>query len=650
MPSIQQLPEAVYARIAAGEVIVRPAAAVKELIENAIDAGATGISVEITDGGKELIRVTDNGSGISSADLPLAVARHATSKISTFDDLYRLRSLGFRGEALSSMAEVSRFSIATRVKGEELGSRLTMAGGDRPAIEPAGVPEGTTVRVEDLFYNVPARRKFLKTGGREGALVSEVVRRAILSSPHIAFKFIRNGKVVYQSPGTGDVGVAASSVYGPDVQREFMPIQWEESGCVVSGQISRPTYIFKSAQRIDFFVNGRYIQSKSLQHALMRGYGESMLHGHYPCAVINVQIDPGMIDINVHPAKLNAVFYDEELVESAVANAVRNILGTGNGAPHITLSDNRSDSKSSELDKSSHRAATPDPDFWITVPRASSVDSNCPAMSAASGDAATPGSTKGEPENGRIHPLQSEARAQTMDDRPIPSLQKASDTVQPSNADAFAALVQSTSELQAEDEEPTVDVRTLQEINVLGSAFATYIIVESDGRLFFIDQHAARERLTYERLLAWTKHGERYGQMMLIPVVRTFLANEFAVLQDHADLLGKLGLSFEEFGELTLRFFSFPLEMRSSDIDAFLSDVIAELKDHPDDPVLARDRLIVSACRHSVKSGTTLTDEEMRSLVHEITDMDAIPFCPHGRPIAVEITREQLEKGFRRRV
>lgn len=641
MSSILQLPEAVYARIAAGEVIVNPAAAVKELLENAIDAGATGITVEIEDGGRSLIRVTDNGSGIAEDELPMAVKRHATSKIRAFDDLYSLTSLGFRGEALASMAEVSRFTLSSRKAGTDSGARLTVDGGSPPRIEPAGLPEGTTVRVEDLFYNVPARRKFLKTAAREGTLISETVRRAILSRPDVAFKYVRNGRVAYQSSGNGKLRDAIAGVYGPDSLRELQDVQWSADGTEISGCVSRPSYIFRSAQRIDFFVNGRYIQSKTLQKALMSGYGESLLRGHYPLAVLALRVSPELLDINVHPAKLTAMFYDEDVLLGQVTRAVSQAVSGSTGAPYVPI-------QSPELREGREpKSAAPAPEFWVTVPRKSPPQQGpLPAASpqVESDRSSTPLLQKKESPTGpgeeQTSFLSGSAAAPQMEEK---------DGTARGRADTFARMVEAPDE-EPQSEEEEMDVRSVQSSRILGSAFATYIVCEANGRLFFVDQHAARERLTYESMVAWAKNGEKHAQMLLIPLVRTFPAPEFAVLTENAQLLEQLGLTFEEFGEMTLRFFSLPVQMGADDVDAFLVDVVEELRTHPNDPIIARDHLIASACRHSVKGGTEITEEEMKSLLREISQMQSIPFCPHGRPIAVEITREQLERGFRRRV
>lgn len=638
---IERLPEAVYNRIAAGEVIVSPAAVAKELMENAADAGATFVTVEIADGGKELIRVTDNGCGISERQLPLAVEKHATSKIHSFEDVYNLSSLGFRGEALASMAEVSRMTIASRVPGSDSGARLTITGGSDMRVEPAGLPEGTTVRVEDLFFNIPARRKFLKAASREGAQVSETVRRMILGRPDIGFKYIRNGKLVYNAPGDGSLRSAAASVYGSSVEPELLDLACDGVACRVHGVAGRPTHIFKNAQRIDFYVNGRYVQSKALQTAFVKAYGESLLHSHYPMGVIHLSVPPHEMDINVHPGKLTVMLFREEEILADIMEAVRSVVAAATEAPFVDMRQSRT-----ALDSVPVGASAPGrvEDFWQKVPRTGmrmeTVSERVPASKTSPDPEAV--------QRGKKVPSAPQGEPTAEKPVSICACQTGDSELGASDIADFAALLAESSEPDG-DSERLQDVRQNRNMRILGTTFSSYVLCESEGRLFFIDQHAARERLTYEEILEHVRTEDSESQLLLIPVVRTFPEPEYSLLVQNKDLLGDMGVSFEPFGELTLRFFSFPVQMDPSEVDRFLAETAEELRTRPDDPVVARERLIASACRHSVKAGTELTDGEIRRLVEEICDMQYIPFCPHGRPIAVEITKSQLEKSFRRR-
>jgi DNA mismatch repair protein MutL len=315
-------------RIAAGEVITGPAAVVKELVENSIDAGAGNITIEIADGGKELIRVSDNGSGIHSEDMLLAVQKHATSKISGLNDLGSISTLGFRGEALASMAAVSRLTISSRMRGSGVGSVLTVNGGGAPFLEAAGLPDGTTVKVENLFFNVPARKKFMKTAGREAAQVSDVVSRLILSHPEISIKYLSNGKLTYSSPGNGKLRDSMIAVFGMDIADKVLEVGYGGTTDMISinGYITKPSVLYKTSKNMIIFLNGRYIQSKQVNEAIIKGYGERLLRSHYPLCVLELKIPYANVDVNVHPGKLQVMFYDADSVMEGMAAAVESAL------------------------------------------------------------------------------------------------------------------------------------------------------------------------------------------------------------------------------------------------------------------------------------------------------------------------------------
>lgn len=625
MATISRLPESIYKRIAAGEVIVSPAAAVKELAENALDAGASSVTIEIVEGGRDLIRVTDNGRGMDREDLALCIEKHATSKITSFDEVYSLTSLGFRGEALASIAEVARLSVSSRQRGAPEGAELQVAGGGEPVITDAGLPEGTTVRVDDLFYNVPARRKFLKSAAREAAAVSDTVRRIMLSRPDVAFKYIRNHHVACQTPGTGDLRETAAIIYGADALRNMVDVSFQGPHAQVSGIVSKPTYIFRSTQRLEFFLNGRYIQSKALQKAVMQGYQGSILHGHHPACVLNIETDPASVDINIHPAKLSALLFQEDDVMRDVTDAVSQAALKHIEPPQI-------------------RPSVPDDadaprrqqNFWIHVPRGTSLED---AMAAAD---------EPEAESARTAaPLQAaDSAAAGAPDQAEPLLPEDPDVYE---QQPFAEEL-APQTLDPQPEPQAADLRTLTDYRIIGTAFSTYILCEAGDVVYLIDQHAAQERLTYESILDWVKQGQKYGQLLLLPVVKTLSAADRDLLLQHRALLDSLGISFEPFGELSVRFVSFPVHVASADTDRFLDSLLEELRTYGEDAVVARDRIITQACRHSVKAGTDLNEKEIARLVHEIVTTQAIPHCPHGRPVAVALTRSDLEKSFRRRV
>ena len=483
------------------------------------------------EGGRDLIRVTDNGCGMDREDLAICIEKHTTSKISTFDEVYALTSLGFRGEALASIAEVARLSIASRQKGAEAGAELTVAGGSEPVITEAGLPEGTTVRVDDLFFNVPARRKFLKSAAREAAQVSDTVKRLILSRPDVAFKYIRNHHVAYQTPGAGTLRQVAAIIYGAETLQQMIDISYQGSHAQVSGLISQPTYVFKSAQRQDFFLNGRYIQSKALQKAVMQGYQGSILHGHHPACILNIETDPAAVDINIHPAKLSALLFQEEDVVRDVAAAV-----TAGALKEIRPPQIVPEPAADDADRPQRQQ-----NFWITVPRGSTLTET--EKKAAQAD---------EPPG--VPPVDGTAMTRKLPETLEEDVYAAPDFVLPPAPPAGS------------ESAPAEDIRKLSEYRIVGTVFSTYILCETGDTVYLIDQHAAQERLTYDRILSWVKQGERYGQLLLFPVVKKFAAADHDLLLEHRELLDSLGISFEPFGELSLRFVSFPVQVASTDL------------------------------------------------------------------------------------
>ncbi|MBD5560799.1 MAG: DNA mismatch repair endonuclease MutL [Clostridia bacterium] len=606
MSKISRLPESTYKRIAAGEVIVGPAAAVKELMENALDAGATSITVETVEGGRDLIRVTDNGCGMSPEDLAICADKHATSKIGSFEEVYALTSLGFRGEALASIAEVARLTISSRERGAPTGAELSISGGGEPQITEAGLPEGTTVRINDLFYNVPARRKFLKTAAREAAAVTETVRRLILSRPDVAIKYIRNNHIVYQTPGSVSLRQAASLIYGPEALSNMVDVSFQGQHASVSGIVSKPTYIFKTPQRMEFYLNGRSVESKALQKAVMQGYQGSILNGHHPACVLHIETDPGAIDINIHPAKLSVLLFQEEDVVRDVAKAVSEAALAKVEPPKLRPA-------SQQPEAADYDQPLRQPNFWMNV----SAEEYRGRDEAMPDDATAPPALPAEEEEDVYAPPDFSLRTGQEEPEPV--------------------------------QEPA-DLRTLEEYSVLGTVFETYILCEAGDVLYLIDQHAAQERLTYESLLDWQQEGGRFGQLLLLPVMKVFSQPDYDLLMEYRSFLETLGIRFEPFGELTLRFVSFPVQVTGSETEAFVDSLLEELRDHGSDSVVARDRIITQACRHSVKAGTPLNDQETARLVGELVTSEAIPHCPHGRPVAVALTKADLEKGFKRRV
>ncbi len=605
---IHVLEENVYARIAAGEVVVNPAAVVKELMENSIDADATAITVEIEDGGKTMIRVTDNGVGMVSEDVPLAVQKHATSKISSVGDLSSIGTLGFRGEALSSMAAVARLGIETRAAKSESGTILNVSGESAPEIHAAGLPEGTTVRVENLFYNIPARQKFLKNTARETTNVTSVVTKLIFSRPDISIKYISNGKAVYHSPGNGELMDALITVYGKEIAHKVRAVGYQAEDITISGYISNPAFLYKSTHHICMFVNGRLIRSKDLQSAIMRGYGERLLRGHYPFAVLHIHIPFSKADVNVHPNKLQVMLYEELKTLEAMEHAIKGALNES------------------------------------TPPVLENVGSTMPNAGIKS--------AYDEPAEKQEYP--SFRPAKKLYQKPADGAAQAADHVMPlkyEKSEAFDKLIEEVKTFHEESESQQLeieDVRKLCDYRIIGQAWNAFLIVESGQNLYLIDQHAAHERINFERMKKEASSGAIASQPLMMPHVVNLSSEDHALVLQNEDLLRGMGFDFEEFGAMTLKFNAFPAQVNRSGADQLIEDILYELRNSQKDILLLREQIIRASCRYSIKAGYQLSDEQIAELMTEITELDSIPHCPHGRPIAVVLTKNDLQKGFKR--
>ncbi len=641
MNRIKVLDGAVASRIAAGEVVTSPASVVKELVENSIDAGASAITIEIANGGRDAIRVTDNGSGIVAEDVQLAVEKHATSKVRDFSDLDAIDTLGFRGEALFSMAAVSRFTISTRTKDSISGTVLKINGGGGKSIMPAGLPEGTTVKVEKLFYNVPARQKFLVNSRNEAARVGNVVSRLILSHEELSIKYINNGKVVYHSSGNGKLLDALIAVYGFDIADKVLEMRHEENGIVVCGYISRPSFLNKASGNITFIVNGRYIQSKLLHEALVQGYGERLLKSHYPFAVLHITMPSKWVDVNVHPNKTQVLFSNDAALRESIVTAVGEALWD-NLPPMLPLNIVPEPRRETEVapEAAAHFAETEQEAVAKALPLPQDKPTQALDTAVESHETAT-----------KLPVLNSDKYLNNKLHTAADSSGKIADAI---NSKHFEKIMDEVIE-QAQEKQLAVqteiqDVRQLVDYTVIGQAFQTYLIVECENTLYLIDQHAAHERITYETLKENVNKGLGTSQQLLTPYIKKFSPADFELVSSHIELLEQLGFEIEEFGPLTYKFSALPTQVEQSGMDSLTDEVVFEIKNNPKNVLLAREKVIQAACKHSIKAGYSLAEEQIAALMDDITQMDAIPTCPHGRPIAIALTKSELQKGFKRLV
>lgn len=677
---INILPPEVYNRIAAGEVVDRPYSVVKELVENAIDAGATEITVEAEGGGKKLIRVTDNGSGIRKEDLKAAFLPHATSKLKTADDLAAIFTLGFRGEAVASVASVSKTTILSRAKGEEAYS-LTVEGGVFGEISPAGGAEGTVVTVENLFYNTPARLKFLKSDASEEGDITAIMARFLLSRPEISFTYLVNGKVRYRSFGDG-LESALAVVYGAGTLQNCISIRAEKHGMRLWGYIGNRAYNKPNRSYQSLFLNGRYIVNQTVALAVTNAYGSYLMKRQYPFYVLFLEVPPEVVDVNVHPNKADVRFADNRIVYGTVYSVISAVLDGSSAAleyisPAISSTVGKNKGAVSPLPEASECASAaqpapskpvpPETPAFQTVPKPAAVPSPAPAFkaspaqsvspAAASNPAATPVPRMSVEEakkelafeipklhgRDRVRALEEEkpntfeVRSPLASSRPAP---------QEEQEDAFEENKKYLLERDERAKQQKIDPATLIFRGVL---FETYLIFERGDEAYFIDQHAAHERLIYEKLKNKCEARTPLSQPMLMPYILNVNAQEFSFLVSQFEALRALGFDIDEFGGTSVKVSAVPLDLFGMDIEAFFREVLSSMESLRAIRLsdIARDKLATMACKAAVKGGERLTEEEARRLLSDM-DGDMGLKCPHGRPAVVRMKKSDFEKLFKR--
>ena len=673
MAKINCLTQEIAQKIAAGEVVERPASVVKELLENAMDAGATEITVEIQNGGIRYIRLTDNGCGIAREDVPTAFLSHATSKISTEADLNEIMTLGFRGEALPSIAAVSKFQMMTKQKADFTGTRIVLLGGVVDSIEEAGCPDGTTIQVRDLFYNTPARMKFLKSDRAEGMAVSALVDHLALSHPDIAFCFIKDGKVQTRTSGNGDLHATIYALYGKEFSESLLPVQYASNEISVHGYISKPFAARGSNSMQHFFVNSRYFKNKTVSAALMEAYKNAMMVGRYPAAVLFMDINPQQIDVNVHPAKTEVRFSNERALFNAVYTAAKTAILDDRSRKEAVLTSAPIKKEQNLLQKT---VPTGEQLTWEREEASAKEPEKAPSLYVP----------KGKPKATEIaayrtvieHTFHDEAASYVVEPTPSPvsaELPNAAPTQQKSSIEAAAeaALSDSLEDLllhnQAEKpntapppqkpdfaqpqampeqkQEPQTAPKEHQ-IRVLGEAYQTYIFAECDGELYSIDKHAAHERLLFDKLKK--ENGQNGAQMLLSAIPITLSKEEYAALTEHSALLESAGFLLEDFGEGTILLRACPLNLEKEDATALLTEIAGYLlSNHRDTTPQQLDWVYHSmACRAAIKAGSDLTQYEMEHLVKTLFEHEEVKCCPHGRPVMVHISKHNLDKQFGR--
>ena len=628
MPHIQQLDPHVADLIAAGEVVERPASVVKELMENAIDAGADTLTVEIQHGGMSLIRVTDNGCGIAAGEASTAFLRHATSKLRTEYDLEAIGTLGFRGEALAAISAVSRVELLTRTAEEELGAALSLEGGAVVSREEAGCPRGTTLVVRDLFYNTPARLKFMKKDAAEGAACFAMVQRVALSHPEVSVKFLRDGKQELLTPGDGQLQSALYAVLGRDMALGYKAVKGSGEDMAVTGFVTLPTCCRGTRGYQHFFVNGRYVKSRTMMAALEEAYANQKMVGRFPGCVLHLKTRLNAVDVNVHPTKQEVKFGSDKKVFDAVYYAVKSTLEGDHTRPALTLDDGK---PAPARPVSTLSAEGGGPAWGATTPaRRSPVQEALPLR-----DFTAPPAKPAPPAAGRpdVRPLQQED---------APDSPAGAAPAQSAAPDEGSVPAPAPKPVPAPEPVPEPEPWRMA-----GEVLNTYIIVEQGDKVLFIDKHAAHERLNFDRLKA--EGYQPMVQALLEPVVFTPPAEEGAALLAQLPLLERFGFEAEDFGGGTLIVRAAPSDVAAGEIPDVLGELAGKLLTGSSaDPDAARDALLhTMACKAAIKGGQKNSPGELYKVAEAVMS-GAVKYCPHGRPVAIELTRQQLEKRFGR--
>jgi DNA mismatch repair protein MutL len=628
--SIRVLPPEVASRIAAGEVVERPASAVKELVENSLDAGADEIRVEVREGGQRLVRVVDNGQGIPAGEAALAFERHATSKLVSADDLEHIVTLGFRGEALASIASVAQVTLLTRHIGEDVGSQLRVEGGQLVSQEAKGAPPGTVVTVENLFYNVPARLKFLRQPATEAGRIVETVQRFAMAFPERRFSLVSDGRLVFQSTGSGRLHDVLVKVWGLDVGRQLVPVGRVEGEEVppaqletprVSGYAGLPSLSRSNRNQILFFLNRRAIQDRSLAFAVTEAYRNRLMVGRYPVAVLMIDLDPALVDVNVHPAKAEVRFREERAVFRAVQKAVHATLAEHSPVPEV-----RSEGLSWSMPGWAERreillAAGQAMQPSLALPREQSTVNNQQWPAAVAGNSQEP--------SWRSDPGAASPQPDAADNAPPTAASADSETNLPSN--------QSTN--------------ILPFLRVVGQMGATYIVAEGPEGMYLVDQHAAHERILFEQMLGQQAGGGVAQQALLEPLAFEAGSSYAGLLSEYAESLAAAGFGLEPFGSDTWLVRSVPAVYGRVDPRRALEETLEGIADGRDLVGESKEAALVAVIckRAAIKGGQALGLEEMRQLVRQLEACQSPGSCPHGRPTMLVLSRLQLEKEFGRR-
>ena len=635
MARINVLPKEIYQLIAAGEVVERPSSVVKEMIENSLDAGAKNITLEIKNGGSTYIRITDDGCGIERDDVRKVFISHATSKISKKDDLNSIATLGFRGEAMASISAVSKVELLTKAENEEIGTRYEIAGGEELEFDDAGCPNGTTIVVRDIFFNTPARMKFLKKDVTEGNQVAGIVDRMAISHPEISFRFIRDGKQVLITSGNGDLKSTVYSVLGKEMSDSLMSVDYSFNDMRITGFVSKPTASRKSRAGQYFYINNRIVKSKTAMAALEQAYKNTIMVGRFPACVLNIELNPAQVDVNVHPAKTEVRFATEKPIFDLVYYAVKTAIENDRTVKEVEFKENpiyRQESKNvyQSNDNKSFQAKF---DFF-------KKKDEPPSQQVIK--------TKPRENFWQVEAPKPEYKI-TRDEKPKPRVDINIEYEEPEEISTAksedAPKQQDIEKVVITDEKDNENV--IPNFKLIGEAFKTYLIVEIENELYFIDKHAAHERMNFERFKA---QATVETQMLLAPVVVNLTKDEFIAISENVELIKKCGFELEEFGESQIIVRAIPSLVDGDSVKDLMLEIAQKLLEHKTDILPDKiDWIYHSAsCRGAVKAGDYTSRQEQEMFVKKLLSMPNIRFCPHGRPVFIKMSKYDIEKQFGR--
>ena len=633
MSQIKVLSKDISELIAAGEVIERPASVIKELIENSIDAGAEHITVEIKKGGTVFMRITDDGCGMEYEDVPTAFLRHATSKISAKDDLDNIMTLGFRGEALASVSAVAKVDVMTKRKFDEFGTHYVTEGSIEKLYEKSGCPDGTTIIIRDLFFNVPVRRNFMKKDGTEGNAVSKIVQKTALSHPEVSFKFIRDGKLEFNSSGDGNIYSAIYAVYGKDFANDMVAVKYSSDGIEIGGFVIKPLYAKSNRTFQNFFVNGRYVKSLICQVALESAYNNLLMTGKFPACILTISVKPSTVDVNIHPSKAEVRFSDEKKISDSVYFAVKNaLLDTG-----LTYE--------FKLKNTDEIPAEPEKNFGSIFTKPEDIEKAEQKLSEQPA------------ESNNISKIPFRYEENNIDVKRTVNkdvfIEPEEDTDIPEKLEGFSYINSTSfehSEIPPVQEKLPEFKETEKKIHVIGEAFKNYIMAEADDNIIMIDKHAAHERVIFERLK--NQNCRQYMQMILSENKILLSDEEFSEMETNSERLGNMGFLFDYSQKPYIILKGVPDFLKELDMEEIIPEIaenFIQCRHNPEAHAID-DILHTMACKSAIKANDTNDISELQKLAEIVYNDENIRHCPHGRPVMFTMTKNNIERQFRRKL